>query len=136
MVLYFPLSSFLTLFANLLQGNPNDSHVANDLKLMDLATSFLTPSTVPMSPFASTPSMQIFHELNKVAKKFVEKNNPRSMKAKRSHKDVDSEQNEGQQPGNKSEVVNTLSNPNIASTMSDSTVRISHIIAVQVWNVF
>ena len=92
MALYYPLSSFLLLFANLLQ-NPQDSYIANDLKLMELVTTFLTPSAVPLSPFSTPASIQMFHQLYKVAVKFVEKNNSRdTKKAKRGHDDIDSGQ--------------------------------------------
>jgi hypothetical protein len=88
--LYYPLSAFLLLFANLLQ-NPQDSDIANDLKLMELVTTFLTPSVVPLSPFSTPASMQMFRQLYKVAVKFVEKNNSRdTKKAKRGRDDMDS----------------------------------------------
>ena len=90
MVLYFPLSSFLLLFANLLQ-NPRDSYIASDLKLMELVTSFLKPSTVPLSPFSTPASIQMFYQLYKIAVKFVEKSNMQERKkTKRVHDDIDS----------------------------------------------
>ena len=88
--LYYPLSAFLLLFANLLQ-NPQDSYVANDLKLMEVVTTFLTLSVVPLSPFSTPASIQMFRQLYKVAVKFVEKNTSRdTKKAKQGRDDMDS----------------------------------------------
>jgi hypothetical protein len=99
MFLYFPLSSFLLLFANLLQ-NPQDSYIESDLKLMELVTSFLTPSAVPFSPYST---IQMFHELYKIAVKFVEKSNAQNKKkTKRVHDDIDSEGNNQRHPVGKS----------------------------------
>ncbi len=90
MVLYYPLSSFLLLFANLLQ-NPQDSYTAIDLKLMELVTSFLTPSAVPHSPFSTPASIQMFQQLYRIVVKFVEKNNAQDKRTvKRAHCDIDS----------------------------------------------
>lgn len=90
MVLYFPLSAFLLLFANLLQ-NPQDSYIEGDLKLMELVTSFLTPSSIPLSPYSTPASIQMFHQLYRIAVKFVEKSNSQDKrKVKRVHDDVDS----------------------------------------------
>jgi len=114
MALYHPLSSFLLLFANLLQ-NPQDSHIATDLKLMELVTSFLTPSMVPLSPFNTPASIQMFHQLYKIALKFVEKNNSRDTKKfKRGHDDIDSGQD-------------SQSLPVVKSATSTITVCIFHI---------
>lgn len=92
MVLYFPLSSFLLLFANLLQ-NPQDSHVESDLKLMELVVSFLTQSTATLSPYSTPASIQMFHQLYRIAVKFVEKSNAQDKKkVKRMHDDIDGEE--------------------------------------------
>jgi hypothetical protein len=58
---------------------------------MELVTSFLTPSVVPLSPFSTPASIQMFHQLYRIAVKFVETNNLRDMKkTKRVYEDIDS----------------------------------------------
>ena len=109
--IYYPLSAFLLLFANLLQ-NPQDSYIENDLKLMELVISFFTPSVVPLSPFSTPASIEMFCQLYKVAVKFVEKNKSRdTKKAKRGRDDINSGQG----------------SPVLKSATSDITVCISHI---------
>lgn len=84
MLLYYPLSGFLTLFANCLQ-NPQDSHVYDDLTLMDYVTSYLSPDAVQVTPLPVAGAL-IFRELGSVARKFVEKTNMNVTKAtKRTH---------------------------------------------------
>jgi len=41
LILYFPVSALVTLFANILQ-NPQDARARSDLKLMSSVVSFLT----------------------------------------------------------------------------------------------
>ena len=92
MALYYPLCACLTLFANTLQ-NPQDSHAASDIKLMELVTGFIARSVVPGSPFAATLSLRIFKELTEVAGKFVENTYERNpQKMKRMHENKDHEQ--------------------------------------------
>jgi hypothetical protein len=85
MALYWPLSGFLTLFANLLQ-NPQDSYIPSDLKLMKSAISFLQPKTGRSTPFSAGGVIQIFTELGNVAEKFLAKVNAQGTKRiKRAH---------------------------------------------------
>jgi hypothetical protein len=131
--MYYPLTSMLSLFANLIQGSPHGPHVVEDLKLMDIVTSFLSPTAIPLSPFAASPSMEIFHELNRVAKRFVEKSNQQDTKnTKRMHEDIDSEHSKSQQPGNEPDVASTESCTDTTSVTFDSKVCIPHLITVQV----
>jgi hypothetical protein len=69
------------------QSDPKSSRFAyeNDLKLVDLITSFLTPSVVPLSPFSTPASIEMFRQLYKVAVKFVEKNKSRDTKKANEH---------------------------------------------------
>lgn len=120
--MYFPLCGFLVLFSHAI-GNPNDPNLASDLKLMDLVTSFLTPSSIPMSPFSTSPSIEVFHELNKIAKRFVDKNYRKNLnKAKRVHEDIDSEQSKWQQPRDKLEVASIQSQADTTPVTNYSTV--------------
>lgn len=75
--MYYPLSGFLTLFANCLQ-NPRDSQVASDLKLMEFVTSCFSPMMVHVSPLAATTSI-IFRELLDLATRFVDKTTAESL---------------------------------------------------------
>lgn len=86
MEMYYPLCAFLTLFANTLQ-NPQDECAIPDLDLMDLVITFLSPIIVQVSPLSATTTHQIFQELAKVARNFVEKTRSGSgKKTKRGHK--------------------------------------------------
>jgi hypothetical protein len=69
MLLYYPLSGFLTLFANILQ-NPQDSQVVSDLKLMDLVTSYFSPQMAQVSQLSATAAL-IFREVVNVAAEFA-----------------------------------------------------------------
>lgn len=91
--MYYPLSSFIILFANTLQ-NPRDSYVASDLRLMSYVTSLLNP-IVENSPFTGITFLKFFTELSNVALKFVEKTNSGSTKKlKRGNDRRDIDQND------------------------------------------
>jgi len=82
---------------------------------MELVTSFLAPSVVPLTPFSTPASIEMFCQLYKVAVKFVEKNKLRdTKKAKRGHDGVDS--------GKASQ-----SRPVVESASSDIKVCIFHV---------
>lgn len=82
MILYYPLSSFLTLFANILH-NPQDPHVTSDLELMTFVANFLAPMVTDASPFTISASIQLLRELEKVAMRLVEKKNTQVMEWER-----------------------------------------------------
>ena len=92
MLMYYPLSGLLTLFANALQ-NPQDPQVASDAKLMEIVVSFFSPPVIShVSPITATAA-RIFEELVNVAKKLVEKTSSQIPKlAKRGHDETDSQQ--------------------------------------------
>jgi hypothetical protein len=68
---YYPLSSFLTLFAHTLD-DPMDASVPADLQLMERVISVLSPTMGEVGPFSATTAFQIFQELLNVTKRFVE----------------------------------------------------------------
>lgn len=70
MLLYYPLSAFITLFANCLQ-NPLDFQATSDLELMEYVTSYLSPAIIQVSPLAATTSI-VFQELRSLATQIVE----------------------------------------------------------------
>lgn len=85
MALYYPLSGFLMLFANLLQ-NPEDPSISSDIDLMNLVLSFLSPGLLSSTPFNANVTLKIFTELVNVARKFVAKVSSQGLKkAKRVH---------------------------------------------------
>lgn len=92
MALYYPLSSFLILFANLLQ-NPEDPYIPSDVGLMDLVRSFLSASALGSTHFNANVTLKIFTELINVARKSVDKLGSQGMtKMKRVHeKDAESD---------------------------------------------
>ncbi|RDW67544.1 hypothetical protein BP6252_08940 [Coleophoma cylindrospora] len=73
-ILYYPLSGLLTLFANILQ-NPQSANVYSDLALMSYTVAFLAPIITQDSPFTVLLSVQLLSKLCKVATKLVQKNN-------------------------------------------------------------
>ena len=79
MIVYYPLSSFITLFANILH-NPQDPHVTSDLQLMRFVTAFLAPMVTDTSPFTIAASISLLKELGNVATRLVEKTNSKSIK--------------------------------------------------------
>lgn len=91
LLLHYPLSGFLTIFAHVLQ-NPKDPRVASDLKLMEFVTSFFTVPDFNASQFSATAPV-IFRELQIVASKFVERSNSGVAKTttKRTHDACDLE---------------------------------------------
>jgi hypothetical protein len=83
--MYYPLSAFILLFANIVH-NPEDPSVASDLQLMDLVISVLSPMIGDTGPFNATAALQLFQELQNIARKFVEsKNLQQTTKAKRAY---------------------------------------------------
>lgn len=76
-MLYYPLSGFLTLFANILH-DPEGSHTASDLQLIRLVTSFVSPLVTEASPFMLSASIRLLTELENVATRVVERANSQS----------------------------------------------------------
>lgn len=78
MILYHPLSGFLTLFANILH-NPRGRHAASDLHLMNLVTEFLAPLVTDASPFTLSASIRLLRELENVATRLVDRTTSSAM---------------------------------------------------------
>jgi hypothetical protein len=119
MLFHYPLSGFLTLFANCLQ-NPQDSQLSSDLELMDLVTSFFSPSLVQVSPLIVTASV-IFRELGNLATEFVDMTNCHNMKKNRMH-EFDSAQASSYSSPSNSGIIEALLHDNIIPGASGSTV--------------
>ena len=96
MLLYYPLSGLLTLFAATIQ-NPQNPQVTADLDLMEIVISYFSEPIIHVNDITATTA-RIFEELVKVAKKYVEKTGFQASKpTKRSHDESDSEQDISQQ---------------------------------------
>jgi hypothetical protein len=97
MLLYYPLSALLTLFATTIQ-NPQNSQVSADLELMEVVTSYFSDPVIHVNHITATTA-RIFEELVNVAKKYVEKTSLQVSKpTKRGHDDGDSEQDISNMP--------------------------------------
>lgn len=97
MLLYYPLSGLITLFANTLQ-NPQDPQVASDLKLMEIVVSYLSEPLIHVNQMTATTA-RIFAELVNMAKKYVEKTNSQGSKAmKRGHDEPVAEEDNSRLP--------------------------------------
>jgi hypothetical protein len=122
LLLHYPLSGFLTIFAHVLQ-NPKDPKVASDLKLMEFVTSFFTVPEVNVSQFSATAPL-IFRELQIVAAKFVERSNSDVAKTttKRTHDACDLEQDHPQDLADGPELIRSSPLPNGKSKAPDSLV--------------
>ena len=86
--MYYPLSAFLLLFANLLH-NPEDPSVAADLQLMDLVISVLGPMIGDTGPYNFTATLQLVLKLRDVANEFIEKKNQLHLKKTKHEHDSD-----------------------------------------------
>jgi hypothetical protein len=97
MLLYYPLSALLTLFATTIQ-NPQNSQVSADLELMEVVISYFSDPVIHVNHITATTA-RIFEELVNVAKKYVEKTGLQVSKpTKRGHDDGDSEQDISNMP--------------------------------------
>ena len=122
MLMYYPLSGLLTLFANTLQ-NPQDPQVASDLKLMEIVISFFSEPVIHVSPITITTA-RIFEELVNVARKLVEKTSSHISKpAKRGHDEADPQQDVAQVLPTGSEPSRPFLEPNVKVELSGSLVR-------------
>jgi hypothetical protein len=121
MLLYYPLSGLLTLFANSLQ-NPQDPQVASDVKLMESVISFFSKPVIRMSPITSTAA-RIFEELVAISKKLVEKTTDNLHKpAKRTRDESDSQQDNSQDPLTNSSPTQPFLDPDMNVDLSEPTV--------------
>lgn len=73
-ILYHPLSGFLTLFANILQ-NPRGPDAVADLELMKHVTEFISPLVTEDSPFFLLASTRLLSQLELVAAQLLAKTN-------------------------------------------------------------
>ncbi|PGH15981.1 hypothetical protein AJ80_05357 [Polytolypa hystricis UAMH7299] len=89
LVLYFPISALVTLFANVLQ-NPQDTRSRSDIKLMGLVVNFLSKLATDESNGSVKRMLSICAEFERIAKVVLEKAEKESQyKRKRRNGDGD-----------------------------------------------
>lgn len=72
MILYYPVSALVTLFANILQ-NPTDARTRSDIKLMDLVVNFLSMLVTDESNGSVKRMLSVCGEFERIAKVALEK---------------------------------------------------------------
>lgn len=91
MIIYFPVTALVTLFANILQ-NPADVRSRSDLKLMNLVVNFLSMLNLDEARNGSVKRMlSVCSEFERIAKIVIEKTE-KDTAARRKRKQGDSEQ--------------------------------------------
>lgn len=82
LVLYFPVSALVTLFANILQ-NPQDTRARADIKLMDLVVNFLTNVSHDEDTGSLKRMLTVCGEFARIARVVIEKAEKEGSKRKR-----------------------------------------------------
>ena len=89
-IAYYPLSAFLTLFANILK-NPLDSYVLTDVHLLGIINSSLSPGLRASGSSVASLMIDIFEKMRSIASAYVEKMlSVSTARSKRSWKEYDS----------------------------------------------
>lgn len=87
LILYYPVSSLVTLFANILQ-NPQDSRARSDLKLMNLVVSFLSTLCSDEANGSVRRMLNVCSEFERIAKVVLDKaDKEQSSRRKRKQQD-------------------------------------------------
>jgi len=82
LILYFPVSSLVTIFANILQ-NPQDARARADIKLMDLVVNFLSNIVTEEGSGSMKRMLNICSEFSRIAKVVIDKAEREGTKRKR-----------------------------------------------------
>ena len=85
LILYFPVSSLVTLFANVLQ-NPQDIRARSDVKLMNQVVNFLSLLSVTEEQGGVKRMLGVCAEFERIAKVVLEKSDKESKSRKRKSK--------------------------------------------------
>jgi hypothetical protein len=72
LILYYPVSALVTLFANILQ-NPQDARARSDIKLMDLVVNFLSLLVSDESNMSVKRMLSVCAEFERIAKVVVDR---------------------------------------------------------------
>ncbi|KAK5083151.1 hypothetical protein LTR05_007034 [Lithohypha guttulata] len=82
LVIYFPVSALVTIFANILQ-NPQDARARTDVKLMDLVVNFLSNVTAEEGTGSFKRMWAVCSEFTRIARLCLDKAEKEGMKRKR-----------------------------------------------------
>lgn len=82
MIIYFPVSALVTIFANILQ-NPNDTRAREDLKLMNVVVSFLSMLCQDGENGSVMRMLSVCSEFERVARLVLDKSEKDSSRRKR-----------------------------------------------------
>lgn len=102
LILYYPVSALVTLFANILQ-NPADARARSDIKLMNMVVNFLSMLVTDESNGNIRRMLGICSEFERIAKVVVDKNEKeshsrRKRRANDDKEDTGSSKNDSNQP--------------------------------------
>ncbi|KAF9636897.1 hypothetical protein BFW01_g7793 [Lasiodiplodia theobromae] len=95
LILYYPVSSLVTIFANILQ-NPQDTRARSDLKLMTLVVNFLSTLCSDEENGSVRRMLSICSEFERIARVVLEKADKESS-SKRKRRQQDDQNKDGQQ---------------------------------------
>ncbi len=89
LILYFPVSALMTLFANILQ-NPQDPRARSDVRLMNLVVSFLSMLGTEEENGGVKRMLGVCSEFERIAKVVLDKNDKESSsrKKRKSHEEA------------------------------------------------
>lgn len=88
LILYFPVSALVTLFANILQ-NPQDARARTDVKLMNQVVTFLSSLCISEEQGGVKRMLGVCSEFERIAKIVLEKGDKESSRRKRKTKDTE-----------------------------------------------
>jgi hypothetical protein len=93
LILYYPVSALVTLFANILQ-NPQDSRARSDLKLMNHVVAFLSSLCTDENTSAVRRMLNICSEFERISQVVLDKSDRESSsrRGKRKQQDTGSNQ--------------------------------------------
>ncbi|KAF4307764.1 hypothetical protein GTA08_BOTSDO03406 [Botryosphaeria dothidea] len=96
LILYYPVSSLVTLFANILQ-NPQDTRARSDLKLMNLVVNFLSTLCSDEENGSVRRMLSICSEFERIARVVLEKADKESSSKRKRRQQEDQISKDGQQ---------------------------------------
>ncbi|OMP87101.1 putative transcriptional regulatory protein [Diplodia seriata] len=106
LILYYPVSSLVTLFANILQ-NPQDTRTKSDLKLMNLVVNFLSTLCSDEENGSVRRMLSICSEFERIARVVLEKADKESS-SKRKRRQHDDQNKDGQQQQQGAQSINQM----------------------------
>ena len=102
MVLYFPVSALVTLFANILQ-NPQDPRARSDVKLMNLVVNFLSLLATDEENGSVKRMLNVCSEFERIAKVVLDKTE-RESHSRRKRKPADEKESDRATPSRRQSV--------------------------------